>query len=138
VDEKRNLTLVGALNVIALSLRSPSPRTRALVLEIFGAVCLLPGGHSNVLQALEALNHVQGQRHRFEIIMFCLWNSCQTLTSIDKELQVASMAFINAVTCGGPGGEFAFRMHIRWEFLQLGLMQLIDVYMGLIVEIGTY
>ncbi|KAJ1344018.1 hypothetical protein BSLG_001158 [Batrachochytrium salamandrivorans] len=35
-----------ALNVIALSLRSPSPRTRALVLEIFGAVCLIPGGHS--------------------------------------------------------------------------------------------
>ncbi|KAI9325341.1 formin homology 2 domain-containing protein [Obelidium mucronatum] len=36
------------------------------------------------------------------------------------------MSFINAVICGGPGVNLEFRMHLRYEFLQLGLMQLID------------
>ena len=37
------------------------------------------------------------------------------------------MSFINAVICGGPGVDWEFRMHMRWEFIQLGLIQLIDV-----------
>jgi Diaphanous FH3 Domain len=36
------------------------------------------------------------------------------------------MSFINAVICGGPGDELAFRMHMRFEFIQLGLLKLID------------
>ncbi|KAJ3270137.1 Disheveled-associated activator of morphogenesis 1 [Terramyces sp. JEL0728] len=116
----------GALNVIALSLRSPSQRTRALVLEIFGAVCLLPGGHSSVLDAMDTLCEVAGTRFRFEIVIYALWQSCRGLSPTEKELQVASMSFINAVICGGPGAEFEFRMHVRWEFISLGLIQLID------------
>ena len=37
------------------------------------------------------------------------------------------MSFINAVTCGGPGVNLEFRMHLRYEFINLGLMNLIDV-----------
>ncbi|EGF79568.1 hypothetical protein BATDEDRAFT_89642 [Batrachochytrium dendrobatidis JAM81] len=115
-----------ALNVIALSLRSPSPRTRALVLEIFGAVCLIPGGHSCVLHAMDALSEEANTRFRFEIVVYSLWQSCRAMTPLDKELQVASMSFINAVICGGPGVELEFRMHMRLEFIQLGLLQLIE------------
>ncbi|KAJ3124435.1 Disheveled-associated activator of morphogenesis 1, partial [Irineochytrium annulatum] len=115
-----------SLNVIALSLRSPSGRTRALVLEIFGAVCLIPGGHRCVLEGMDALQETAGMRFRFEIVVHSLWQSCQGSTPLEKELQVASMSFINAVICGGPGVNLEFRMHLRYEFLQLGLMQLID------------
>jgi Diaphanous GTPase-binding Domain/Diaphanous FH3 Domain len=116
----------GALAVIGLCLRSNSLHTKTLVLEIFGAVCLLPGGHTPVLDGLEALCEVTASRFRFESIIYLLWSSCQGCSPEQKELQVACMAFINAVTCGGDASELAFRMHIRWEFINLGLMQLID------------
>jgi len=116
----------GSLNIIALSLRSPSHRTRALVLEIFGAVCLIPGGHRCVLEGMDALCEASGLRFRFEIVVHALWQSCQGMTPLEKDLQVASMSFINALICGGPGVNLEFRMHLRFEFLQLGLMQLID------------
>ncbi|KAI8815088.1 hypothetical protein BJ742DRAFT_782312 [Cladochytrium replicatum] len=115
-----------SLNIIALSLRSPSPRTRALVLEIFGAVCLIPGGHRCVLEAMDSLAERAGTRFRFEYVVYVLWLSSQGLSQQEKELQVASMSFINAVIVGGPGVNLEFRMHLRYEFLQLGLMQLID------------
>jgi dishevelled associated activator of morphogenesis len=41
-----------SLFIIALSLRSFSLRTRALVLEILGAVCLIPGGHRRILECM--------------------------------------------------------------------------------------
>ncbi|KAJ3413863.1 Dishevelled associated activator of morphogenesis 2 [Chytridiales sp. JEL 0842] len=116
----------GALNIISLCLRSPSSRTRALVLEIFGAVCLIPGGHRCVLEGMDALQEIAGTRSRFELVVHSLWQSCQGSSVLDKELQVASMSFINAVICGGPGVNLEFRMHLRYEFLQLGLMELID------------
>jgi hypothetical protein len=36
------------------------------------------------------------------------------------------MSFINSVICGGPGEDIAFRMHIRFEFIALGLLKIID------------
>ena len=116
----------GAMNVIALALRSPAVRTKSLVLELFGAVCLLPGGHSSVLEGLTAVSEIAGTRFRFELIVYTLWQGCNGLTAPDKELQVSAMSFINAVTCGGPGANFEFRMHMRWEFINLGILQLID------------
>ncbi|KAI8898114.1 hypothetical protein BC833DRAFT_649016 [Globomyces pollinis-pini] len=120
------LDTTGALNVIALSLRSSSSRTKALVLEIFGAVCLLPGGHSPVLDAMDSLSQIASTRFRMEIVLYSLWQSCKGDSQAEKELQVASMSFINAVICGGPGTEREFRLHMRWELIQLGIIQLID------------
>lgn len=37
------------------------------------------------------------------------------------------MSFINAVICGGAGYNLDFRMHMRYEFIHLGLTRLIDV-----------
>ncbi|KAJ3212388.1 hypothetical protein HDU82_002067 [Entophlyctis luteolus] len=115
-----------SMTTIAASLRSPSFRTRALVLEIFGAVCLIPGGHRCVLEGMEALAELASMRFRFEPVVSTLWLSCQGVSPLEKELQVACMSFVNAVICGGPGVNLEFRMHLRYEFLHLGLMQLID------------
>ncbi|KND03814.1 uncharacterized protein SPPG_01270 [Spizellomyces punctatus DAOM BR117] len=116
----------GALNIIALSLQSPSPKTKALVLEILGAVCLIPGGHQCVLEGMDNLCTQAKTRFRFEAVVYTLWQSCQGMTAHDKDLQVASMSFINAVICGGAGYNLDFRMHMRYEFIQLGLNRLID------------
>ncbi|KAI8999424.1 formin homology 2 domain-containing protein [Gaertneriomyces semiglobifer] len=116
----------GALDTIALSLQSPSLKTKSLVLEILGAVCLIPGGHECVLNGMEQLCHVARTRFRFEAVVHTLWLSCQGMTPVEKDLQVAAMSFINAVICGGPGLHLEFRMHIRSEFLHLGLHYLID------------
>ncbi|KAJ3174768.1 Dishevelled associated activator of morphogenesis 2 [Geranomyces variabilis] len=116
----------GALDIIALSLQSPSPKTKALVLEILGAVCLIPGGHQCVLEGMDKLCAQAGTRFRFELVVYTLWQSCQGMTPHDKDLQVASMSFINAVICGGAGYNLDFRMHMRYEFLHLGLIRLVD------------
>ncbi|KAJ3223051.1 Dishevelled associated activator of morphogenesis 2 [Clydaea vesicula] len=115
-----------SLNIIALSLRSNSYRTRALVLEIFGAVCLIPGGHTCILSGMDNLKEEGGFRFRFEVVVSSLWQASRGMSPLEKDLQVATMSFINAVTCGGPGVNLEFRMHIRYEFLNLGLMALID------------
>lgn len=78
----------GALDIIALSLQSPSPKTKALVLEILGAVCLIPGGHQCVLEGMDKLCAQAKTRFRFEMVVYTLWQACQGMTPHDKDLQV--------------------------------------------------
>jgi len=78
----------GSLNILALSLRSRSVRTRALVLEIFGAVCLLPGGHAHVLEAMSELAENMGAGTRMEIIVHGLIPDSRRRSVWDTELQV--------------------------------------------------
>jgi dishevelled associated activator of morphogenesis len=118
----------GSLKVIALSLRSNSFVTKSLVLETFAAVCLIPGGHSKILAAMDYLGAQEGTRSRFETVVHILWQSSKGTSVAEKELQVASLSFINAVICGGPGRELEFRVHLRWEFIQLGITNLLDVH----------
>lgn len=44
------------------------------------------------------------------------------------------MSFINAVVCGGPGVHLEFRMHIRYELINQGLLTLVDVRAISIIE----
>ena len=64
-------------------------RTRAMVFEVFAAMCMIPGGHSSVLEALEFLSEEAKTRFRFEIIVYGLWESCAaSLGPVEKDLQV--------------------------------------------------
>ena len=47
-----------AINAIALSLRHKSLRTKALVLELLAAICLVQGGHSIILKAFDNFKDV--------------------------------------------------------------------------------
>jgi hypothetical protein len=78
----------GALNVIGLTLRSPSLVTRALIFDIFGAVCFIPGGHAIILEAMDLLCDRAHKRFRFEMVLDSLWESCQDTKQEEKELQV--------------------------------------------------
>jgi hypothetical protein len=78
----------GALNVIGLTLRAPSLVARALIFDMFGAVCFIPGGHEIILEAMEFVCDQAHKRFRFEIVLDSLWESCKGTKQDEKELQV--------------------------------------------------
>jgi len=55
------------VNVIAQSLSADDSRTKVAALEILGAMCLVPGGHKRVLQAMLHFQQYVGERTRFQV-----------------------------------------------------------------------
>ncbi|KAK7904009.1 hypothetical protein WMY93_016616 [Mugilogobius chulae] len=78
-----------SINIIAQSLATENIKTKVAVLEILGAVCLVPGGHKKVLEAMTHYQTFAAERTRFQ-------------TSLE------------------------FRIHLRYEFLMLGIQPVID------------
>lgn len=56
-----------AISTIAQSLRTENSKTKVAVLEILGAVCLVPGGHKKVLQAMLHYQAYAAERTRFQV-----------------------------------------------------------------------
>ncbi|KTF87471.1 hypothetical protein cypCar_00036912 [Cyprinus carpio] len=57
------------VNEITLSLNNKSARTKALVLELLAAVCLVQGGHKMITAAFNNFKEVCGEKDRFEKLM---------------------------------------------------------------------
>eukprot|EP00048_Salpingoeca_helianthica_P016237 m.231210 g.231210 ORF g.231210 m.231210 type:complete len:1066 (+) comp18280_c0_seq1:77-3274(+) len=115
-----------SLCIIAQSLDVENPHIRVPVLQILGAVCLVPGGHKKVLQAFDHLKKYAGERTRFQMLVGDLSRQTRTINA-DLELKTATMALINALVCAGPGRHsVVFRMHLRMELLQLGMLEIVD------------
>uniref|UniRef100_A0A1B6C417 FH2 domain-containing protein n=1 Tax=Clastoptera arizonana TaxID=38151 RepID=A0A1B6C417_9HEMI len=115
-----------AINTIAQSLSTENVKTKIAVLEILGAVCLVPGGHKKVLDAMTHYQQFAYERSRFQGIV----NDLDRSTGIYKDevsLKTAIMSFVNAVLSYGPGQEsLEFRLHLRYEFIMLGIQYVID------------
>ncbi|XP_065141776.1 formin-like protein 3 isoform X5 [Paramisgurnus dabryanus] len=103
-----------AVNEIALSLNNKNPRTKALVLELLAAVCLVRGGHEIILSAFDNFKEVCKEKHRFEKLM-------EYFRSEDGNIDfmVACMQFINIVVHSVE--DMNFRVHLQYEFTKLGL-----------------
>lgn len=56
-----------SINVIAQSLSTENIKTKVAVLEIMGAVCLVPGGHKKVLEAMVHYQKYASERTRFQV-----------------------------------------------------------------------
>ena len=56
-----------AVNIIAQSYPVENVKTKIAVLEILGAMCLVPGGHRKVLDAMMHLQRHAGERTRFQV-----------------------------------------------------------------------
>lgn len=56
-----------AINIISESLAGDNIKGKVDVLEILGAVCLVPGGHRKVLNAINYLQNFAGERARFQV-----------------------------------------------------------------------
>ncbi|XP_053706520.1 formin-like protein 3 isoform X1 [Synchiropus splendidus] len=103
-----------AVNQIALSLNNRSPRTKALVLELLAAVCLVRGGHEIILSAFDNFKEVCQEKRRFDRLMDYF---CSEEGNID--FMVACMQFINIVVHSVE--DMNFRVHLQYEFTKLGL-----------------
>lgn len=115
-----------SINIIAQSLATENIKTRVAVLEILGAVCLVPGGHKKVLEAMTHYQTFASERTRFQSLMNDLDRSTGRYRD-EVNLKTAIMSFINAVLGKGAGEtSLEFRIHLRYEFLMLGIQPVID------------
>ena len=114
------------INIISQSLTSENLKTKIAVLELLGAICLVPGGHKKVLEAMIHLQDFASERTRFQGIMTDLDRSTGKYRD-DVSLKTALMSFVNAILNYGPGQEnLEFRLHLRYEFLMLGIQPVLD------------
>ncbi|XP_040395630.1 formin-like protein 3 isoform X5 [Cygnus olor] len=108
-----------AVNEIALSLNNKNPRTKALVLELLAAVCLVRGGHEIILSAFDNFKEVCKEKHRFERLMDYFRNEDSSI-----DFMVACMQFINIVVHSVE--DMNFRVHLQYEFTKLGLEEFLQ------------
>uniref|UniRef100_A0A673GEH1 Formin-like protein 1 n=1 Tax=Sinocyclocheilus rhinocerous TaxID=307959 RepID=A0A673GEH1_9TELE len=108
------------VNEITLSLNNKNPRTKALVLELLAAVCLVRGGHDIIISAFDNFKEVSGEKNRFEKLMEYFMNDDSNI-----DFMVACMQFINIVVHSVEN--MNFRVHLQYEFTQLGLDQYLEV-----------
>ncbi|XP_034271871.1 formin-like protein 1 isoform X2 [Pantherophis guttatus] len=102
------------VNEITLSLNNKNARTKALVLELLAAVCLVRGGHDIILAAFDNFKEVCGEKNRFEKLMEYFRNEDSNI-----DFMVACMQFINIVVHSVEN--MNFRAFLQYEFTQLGL-----------------
>ncbi|CAK1542960.1 unnamed protein product [Leptosia nina] len=115
-----------SIDLIAQSLDTENVKTKVAALEILGAVCLVPGGHKKVLEAMIHYQKYAGERARFQGIVNELDRSTGAYRD-DLGLKTAIMSFVNAVLNYGPGEEsLEFRLHLRYELLMLGIQPVIE------------
>lgn len=104
-----------AINCIALSLTHKSLRTKALVLELLAAICLVKGGHEIILSAFDNLKEICGETQRFQTLMDYFFN----YQVFHVEFMIACMQFVNIVVHSVE--DMNFRVHLQYEFSALGL-----------------
>ncbi|XP_030623666.1 disheveled-associated activator of morphogenesis 1 isoform X1 [Chanos chanos] len=115
-----------SINIIAQSLATENIKTKVAVLEIMGAVCLVPGGHKKILEAMLHYQRFASERTRFQTLLNDLDRSTGRYRD-EVSLKTAIMSFINAVLSQGAGeSSLEFRIHLRYEFLMLGIQPVID------------
>ncbi|KAJ3654739.1 hypothetical protein Zmor_013908 [Zophobas morio] len=104
-----------AINCISLSLIHKSLRTKALVLELLAAICLVKGGHEIILSAFDNFKEVCHEVHRFQTLMDYFLN----YDVFHIEFMVACMQFVNIIVHSVE--DMNFRVHLQYEFTALGL-----------------
>uniref|UniRef100_A0A1B6L954 Formin-like protein n=1 Tax=Graphocephala atropunctata TaxID=36148 RepID=A0A1B6L954_9HEMI len=104
-----------AINSIALSLIHKSLRTKALVLELLAAICLVKGGHEIILSAFDNFKEVCHEKRRFQTLMEYFIN----YEVFHIEFMVACMQFVNIIVHSVE--DMNYRVHLQYEFTKLGL-----------------
>ncbi|GBP03681.1 Formin-like protein CG32138 [Eumeta japonica] len=105
-----------AINCIALSLIHKSLRTKALVLELLAAICLVKGGHEIILSAFDNFKNVCHENQRFQTLMEYFMN----FEAFNIDFMVACMQFMNIVVHSVE--DMNYRVHLQYEFTALGLI----------------
>lgn len=109
-----------AINCIALSLIHKSLRTKALVLELLAAICLVKGGHEIILSSFDNFKTVCHEAKRFQTLMEYFTN----FEIFNIDFMVACMQFINIVVHSVE--DMNYRVHLQYEFTSLGLDEYLE------------
>ncbi|KAM5135583.1 formin-like protein 1 [Mantella aurantiaca] len=107
------------VNQITLSLTNKNPRTKALVLELLAAVCLVRGGHELILSAFNYFQEVCAEGARFEKLMEYFRTEDSNI-----DFMVACMQFINIVVHSVKN--MNFRVFLQYEFSLLELDEYLE------------
>eukprot|EP00045_Choanoeca_perplexa_P015863 m.205698 g.205698 ORF g.205698 m.205698 type:complete len:1095 (+) comp17098_c0_seq1:99-3383(+) len=122
---KAVLSHPNSLKVIAQSLTAPDSAIRVAVLQILGAVSLIPEGHRKVLEALSYFRTYAGEVFRFQTIVQDLAMSTQRKTT-DAEVKMKVLSLVNALICCGAGRRsLRFRCALRHELERHGMTQIL-------------
>lgn len=109
-----------AINCIALSLIHNSLRTKALVLELLAAICLVKGGHEIILSSFDNFKEICQETKRFQTLMEYFMN----YEAFNKDFMVACMQFVNIVVHSVE--DMNYRVHLQYEFTSLGLDEYLE------------
>lgn len=104
-----------AINCIALSLIHKSLRTKALVLELLAAICLVKGGHEIILSAFDNFKNICQENRRFHTLMEYFKHH----EAFNIDFLVACVQFMNIVVHSVE--DMNYRVHLQYEFTALGL-----------------
>ena len=112
-----------AVNIVCQAIIVDNLRTKTSALEILGALCLVPGGHRKVLIAMNNLCTYANERVRFQSLISDLCKDDEAESDEQSDhYKTAVLSFINASLKYGAGeNSLEFRLHLRYEFLMLGL-----------------
>ncbi|KAG7275713.1 hypothetical protein CRUP_011340, partial [Coryphaenoides rupestris] len=127
-------TLPSPGNGLTRAGRHSTIRTKALVLELLAAVCLVRGGHEIILSAFDNFQEVCVEEQRFEKLMEHFRNEDNNI-----DFMVACMQFINIVVHSVE--DMNFRVHLQYDFTKLSLDDYLDVqiqaYLDNVFDVGA-
>jgi len=111
-----------AVSLVARSMNSTLPNVMMEAVKLLAGISLVPpNGHERTLEAITIAGEING-RDRFQPIVSGL------LLRNNETLRVACLTLINAIIITPM--DLDFRMHLRNEFLRVGLIDVLDALDG--------
>uniref|UniRef100_A0A158R454 Formin-like protein n=1 Tax=Syphacia muris TaxID=451379 RepID=A0A158R454_9BILA len=104
-----------AIYCIARSILHHSLKTKALVLELLAAICLVKGGHELIINAFDRFRIEYNEPHRF----FSLFTFFKNPPEFHVEFMTSCMQFFNILVHSTE--DMNYRIYLQYEFTILGL-----------------
>ncbi len=111
-----------ALTLMARSLTPSLPHVMLEAVKLMAAICILPpDGHEKTLESITIAGEMKGGE-RFAPIVQGL------MVGGNEQLRTNCVILINAIITSPD--DLDFRMHLRNEFMRVGLLDVLDVSLG--------
>ncbi|OUC46595.1 diaphanous FH3 domain protein, partial [Trichinella nativa] len=126
-----------AIYCLVKSILHPSLRTKALVLILLAAICLVNGGHALITRAFDRFRREFNEERRFQT----LFSYFKDYEHFHVDFMVACMQFINIIV--NSVENMNYRVFLQEEFRMLGFNDYLEKLKlteceGLLVQINAY